>query len=119
MGMASKDMDFDEWFSKLKSNNTGCDEFGLSALCQAFQRHALIVTSHKIWTTIPASYGKTAEEERRLCDVNFLYMYCDTFGYLEPKFQWKREFPIGELQLLPSKEPSVGPLIKCWIKSPT
>ena len=64
MGMASKDMDFDEWFLKLKSNDTGCDEFGLSALYQAFQRHALIITSHKIWTTIPASYGKTAEEER-------------------------------------------------------
>ena len=44
MGMASKDIDFDEWFSKLKSNDTGCDEFGLSALCQAFQRHALVVT---------------------------------------------------------------------------
>ena len=110
MGMASKDIDFDEWFSKLKSNDTGCDEFGLSALCQAFQRHALVVTSHKIWTTIPASYNKTPEEERRLCDVHFLYMYPNTFGCLEPKFQWKREFPIGELQLMPSQEPSTGPL---------
>ena len=110
MGMASKDIDFDEWFSKLKSNDTGCDEFGLSALCQAFQRHALVVTSHKIWTTILASYNKTPEEERRLCDVHFLYMYCDTFGCLEPKFQWKREFPIGELQLMPSQEPRTGPL---------
>ena len=108
MGMASKDIDFDEWCSKLKSNDTGCDEFGLSALCQAFQRHALVVTSHKIWTTIPASYNKTPEEEWRLCDVHFLYMYHDTFGCLEPKFQWKREFPIGELQLMPSQEPSMG-----------
>ena len=37
-------------------------------------------------------------------------MYLDTFGCLEPKFQWKREFPIGELQLMPSQEPSTGPL---------
>ena len=66
MGMASKDIDFNEWFSKLKSNDTGCDEFGLSTLYQAFQRHALVVTSHKIWTTIPASYMKTPNEERRL-----------------------------------------------------
>ena len=63
MGMASKDMDFDDWFAKLKSNDTVCDEFGLSALCQAFQRNALVVTSHKIWSTIPASHGKTADEE--------------------------------------------------------
>ena len=110
MGMASKDIDFDEWFSMLKSNDTGCDEFGLRALCQAFQRHALVVTCHKIWTTIPVSYNKTPKEEWRLCDVHFLYMYRNTFGCLEPKFQWKREFPIGELQLMPSQEPSMGPL---------
>ena len=54
--------------------------------------------------------NKTPEEERRLCDVHFLYMYRDTFGCLEPKFQWKREFPIGELQLMPSQEPSTRPL---------
>ena len=48
MGMASKDINFEEWLTKLKSNDTGCDAFGLSALCQAFQRHALIITSHKI-----------------------------------------------------------------------
>ena len=110
MGMASKDMDFNEWFSKLKSNETCCDEFGLSGLCQAFQRHALIVTSHKVWTTILASYGKTPDEERRLCDVHFLYMYCDMYSCLKPKFQWKREFPIGGLELLPSQEPSAGSL---------
>ena len=110
MGMASKDIDFDDWFSKLKSNDTGCDQFGLSALCQAFQRHALVVTSHKIWTTIPASHMKTPDEERRLCDVHFLYMYRDTFGCLESKFQWKREFAIGELQLMSSQEPSMEPL---------
>ena len=110
MGMASKDIDFDEWFSKLKSNDTGRDEFGLSALCQAFQRHAMVVTSHKIWTTYQAGYNKSPEEERRLCDVHFLYMYRDTFGCLESKFQWKREFPIGELQLMPPQESSMGPL---------
>ena len=110
MGMASKDIDFDDWFTKLKSNDTGCDEFGLSTLCQAFQRHALVVTSHKIWTTIPPSYNKSPEEEQRLCDVHFLYMCRDTFGCLEPKFQWKRELPIGEVQLMVSQEPSTGPL---------
>ena len=34
----------------------------------------------------------------------------DTFGCLEPKFQWKRELPIGEVQLMVSQEPSTGPL---------
>ena len=33
MGMASKDIDVDQWFNNLKSNETLCDEFGLSGLC--------------------------------------------------------------------------------------
>ena len=71
----------------------------------------LIITSYKTWTTILASYGKTPAEERRLCDVHFLYMQCDTFGCLEPKFEWKCELPIGELQqLMPPQEDSAQPL---------
>ena len=110
MGMASKDIDFDEWFIKLKRNDTVCDEFGLSGLCQAFQRHTLAVTSHKIWTTILASHEKTPDEVRRLCDIHFLYMCRDTYSCLKPKFQWKREFPIGELELLPAPDTNTGPL---------
>ena len=34
----------------------------------------------------------------------------DTYTCLEPKFQWKRELPIGEVQLKPSEEWKEGPL---------
>ena len=34
----------------------------------------------------------------------------DTYACLEPKFQWKRELPIGEVQLIPSEESKEGPL---------
>ena len=44
------------------------------------------------------------------CDVHFLYMYRDTYACLEPKFEWKRVIPIGELQLVSNKEPEKGPL---------
>ena len=37
-------------------------------------------------------------------------MYRDTYACLEPKFQWKRELPIGEVQLIPSEEQKEGPL---------
>ena len=37
-------------------------------------------------------------------------MYWDTYACLEPKFEWKRELPIGEVQLIPSEEPKEGPL---------
>ena len=37
-------------------------------------------------------------------------MYWDTYACMELKFQWKRELPIGEVQLIPSEEPKEGPL---------
>ena len=37
-------------------------------------------------------------------------MQRDTFGCLEPRFEWKRELPIGELQLMPSHDDSAQPL---------
>ena len=38
-------------------------------------------------------------------------MYRDTYTCLEPKFQWKKELPIGEVQLMPSEEPKEGPFM--------
>ena len=108
MGMACKDINFDDWFTSMKRNDTVCDEFGLSVLCQAFQRHALVVTSSKIWTTIPVSHGKSNDEIRRLCDIHFLFMCRDTFSYLTPKFEWKRVFPIGEIELIPEQAGLLG-----------
>ena len=107
MGMACKDIDFDVWFTNMKINDTVCDEFGLSGLCQAFQRHALVIMSNKIWTTIPASHSKTNDEIRCLCDIHFLFMCRDTYSCLTPKFEWKRVFPIGEIELVPDQ---AGPL---------
>ena len=112
MGMAYKDIDFDDWFASIKRNDTVCDEFGLSGLCQAFQRHALVITSSKIWTTIPASHGKTNDEIRRLCDIHFLFMCRDTYSCLKPKFEWKREFPIGEIELLPDQAGPLGNIME-------
>ena len=74
MGMASRDMRFDTWFNNVGSNDYIGDEFCLSALCQMCQRHALVVTSAKVWTTIPASFQKTDDEIRRLCDIHLLYV---------------------------------------------
>ena len=105
MGMASCDMDFDTWINNVKSNDYIGDEFCLSALCQMCQRHALVVTSVKLWTTIPPSFQKTDDEIRRLCDIHLLYVCKDTYSVLKPVFEWKREVPIGEVSLVTSPEP--------------
>ena len=92
MGMASRDLDFDEWYSHIKSNDTPGGEFCLSALCQAFQCHAIVVTSTKIWTMIPTMYDKSDAEIRWLCDVHFLFMCKDMYTCLTPKFEWKKDW---------------------------
>ena len=49
--------------------------------------------------------------------MHFLYMYRDTYACLEPKFEWKRELHIGEVQLIPSEEPNEGPLMNITEKT--
>ena len=105
MGMASRDMNCDTWINNVKSNDYIGDEFCLSALCQMCQRHALVVTSVKVWTTIPTSFQKTDDEIRRLCDIHLLYVCKDTYSVLKPVFEWKREMPIGEINLVTPPEP--------------
>ena len=105
MGMASRDMSFDTWFNNVRSNDYIGDEFCLSALCQMCQRHALVVMSVKVWTTIPASFQKTDDEIRRLCDIHLLYVCKDTYSVLKPVFEWKHEMPIGEIDLVTPPAP--------------
>lgn len=100
MAMASRDIDSDTWFSNVNSNDYIGDEFCLSALCQLCQRHALVVTSTKVWTTIPPSFNKTNDEIWRLCDIHLIYVCKDTYSMLKPVFEWKREFPIAQVSLL-------------------
>ena len=100
MAMVSCDIDFNTWFSNVKSNDFIGDEFCLSALCPMCKKHALVVMSTKVWTTIPPSFQKTNDEIRRLCDIHLLYVCKDTYSMLKPVFEWKFKVFIGEVSLL-------------------
>ena len=104
MAMSAKDMEFDSWFKSVRSNDFIGDEFCLSALCQMCQRHAMVVTSSKVWTTILPNFNKNDDEIRRLCDVHMLYVCRDTYTILKPVFEWKREVPIGEVCIVTPTE---------------
>ena len=117
MGMASRDLDFENCFRNLKWNDTEGDEFCLNALCQAFQCHALVVTSTRIWTTIPTFYNKSETEVQMLCDVHSLFVCKDTYACLSPKFERKKEVSIGELQLVRQQSEEAGLLSKLTDKT--
>ena len=108
MAMTTKDIEFDTWLKSVCSNDFIGDEFCLSALCQMCQRHAMVVTSNKIWTTIPPNFNKNEDEIRRLCNVHMLYVCRDTYTILKPVFEWKREVPIGEVSIITSAELQEG-----------
>ena len=109
MAMAVCDIYFDSWIIQIKSNEFIGDEFCLSALYQMCQRHALVVTSEKVWTTILPSFQKTDDEICRLCDTYLPFVCRDTYAMLKPVFEWKREVPSGEVSLVtPSMSEPLG-----------
>ena len=57
LAFTAKDTDLDSWLSNIDNNSTPGDEFALFALCQMYTRHALIVTSNQIWTSIHPKHG--------------------------------------------------------------
>ena len=99
LAFTAKDSDLDTWLSTIDNNCTPGDEFAVFALCQMYTRHALIVTSNQIWTTIHSKHKMDNQELRRNCDLHLIYLGGNSFGILKPKFEWKREFPLGHIEL--------------------
>ena len=62
-------------------------------------------------------YDKSDAEIRWLCDVHFLFMCKDTYTCLTPKFEWKKEVPIGEIQLVTPQSDESLPLMNITEKS--
>ena len=57
LAFTAKDRDLDSWLSNIDSNSTLGNEFALFALCQMYTRHALIVTSNQMWTSVHPKHG--------------------------------------------------------------
>ena len=100
LAFTAKDSDLDTWLSTIDNNCTPGDEFALFALCQMYTRHALIVTSSQIWTTVHPKHKLDNHELRRKCDLHLIYLCGNLFGILTPKFEWKTEVPLGHIEMI-------------------
>ena len=100
LAFTAKDSDLDTWLSTIDNNCTPGDEFALFALCQMYTRHALIVTSSQIWTSIHPKHKMDNQELRRKCDLHLIYLGGNSFGILKPKFEWKTEVPLGHIEMV-------------------
>ena len=83
-----RSMGFDSW---LDSINDGfcCDELALLALSAMYQRHTLVVTKNKFWSTIESTVSLNTLELMKHCTVRLLYMGNLGFGILK----WKPKRP--------------------------
>ena len=100
LAFTAKDSDLDTWLSTIDKNCTPGDESAVFALCQMYTRHALIVTSSQIWTTINSKHMMDNNELRRKCDLHLIYLGGNSFGILKPKFEWKTEVPLGHIEMV-------------------
>ena len=100
LAFTAKDSDLDTCLSTIDNNCTPGDEFALFALCQMYNRHALIVTSSQIWTSIHPKHKMDNQELRRKCDLHLIYLGGNSFGILKPKFEWKTEVPLGHIEMV-------------------
>ena len=107
LAFTTKDRDLDSWLSNIDSNSIPGDEFALFALCQMYNRHALIVTSNQTWTSVHPKYGLDDHDLRQKCDLHLIYLGGDAFGILKPKFEWKVNVPVGHIEMI---EPPDKPL---------
>ena len=99
LAFTTKDSDLDTRLSTIDNNCTPGDEFALFALCQMYTRHALIVTSSQIWTSVHLKHKLDNQELRRKCDLHLIYLGGNSFGILKPKFEWKTEVPLGHIEM--------------------
>ena len=65
-----------------------------------YTRHALIVTSSQIWTSVHPKHNLDNQELRRKCDLHLIYLGGNSFGILKPKFEWKTEVPLGHIEMV-------------------
>ena len=100
LAFTAKESDLDTWLSTIDNNSTPGDEFALFALCQMYTRHALIVTSSQIWTSVHLKHNLDNQELRRKCDLHLIYLGGNSFGILKPKFKWKMEVPLGHIEMV-------------------
>ena len=107
LAFTAQDSELETWLSNINSNSTPGDEFALFALCQMYTRHALILTTNQIWTSVHPKHGLDDHVLRRKCDLHLIYLRGDAFGILKLKFEWKVDVPLGHIEMV---EPPDKPL---------
>ena len=70
------------WVDNVKDSHVCCDELALLGLSAMYQRHSLVVTKTKFWSTIKSEQPLNIITLKKECSVRLLYLGNMKFGTL-------------------------------------
>ena len=91
-------LDLSSWVDNLNDSKVCCDELALLGLSAMYQRHTLVVTKNKFWSTIESSKPLSIIDLMKSCSVRLLYLGDMKFGTL--RWQPKNPQPVQTKQNL-------------------
>ena len=75
-------LDLSSWVDNLDDCKVCCDKLALLGLSAMYQRHTLVVTKNKFWSTIESSEPLSIIDLMKACSVRLLYLGNMKFGTL-------------------------------------
>ena len=87
--LSEKSMRFDKWIESIGDEKTYCDELAFIGLCALYNRHCLIFTKNKFWSSLETIAPIGFMQLLQQCDVKLLFMGQLKFGVL----QWQPRPP--------------------------
>ena len=75
----------EDWSKNMMKCDTPGDEIALHILCRMFNRHCVVVTSAKMWSTVKTDRPICEEKLMEICDLKFLFVEPRVFGELRSK----------------------------------
>ena len=80
--LAMRSMSIDTWVDYIGSDRNYCDELGLKGLCKLYQKHSVVLTKTRIWSTIDADALFNLLELLQECSIRLIYLGHLRFGTL-------------------------------------
>ena len=80
--LKEKSMRFDSWIESIGNEQTYCDELALIGLCALYNRHCLIFTKNKFWSTLDITAPIGFMQLLQQCSVKLVFLDDLKFGLL-------------------------------------
>ena len=75
----------DVWMNKMSNVEVPADELAIFALSRFYNRHTMIYTSVRPWTTLAVNDSTSIEEAHSLCQTHLVYLGQNMYGVLRPR----------------------------------